>query len=353
MIPASRPKPWRGGPGLRSRRAIRPAAEPLEDRAVPAGSITAAFDGLTAPVASVTLPQPPSNGEQTVSLTLGSSSAIPTLFKDNVSGKLFKSVAITLDQIGNTSTDTITLTTAILTSFRTVSSPTAAAPTFVVTVEGKATPPGSIAASFGGLTAPVVNATLTPPTAGGLQSVALTLAASSAIPKLFQESASGKPINPVLVTLLDDGNSVTDTIALTDTLITSIQTVGGATDVPTFVVTVEGRAPTPPPTVSASANFDGLSPPVLGVVLAPPSSGTQQATVTLGLSAQDLPLILDAILGRPIKAVTIVQTQSDGGTVTTALTNVRISSVRLVAAPSGGFSLVLTLVGHVATTGPT
>lgn len=349
MIRAFRLQPSHEGRRHRCRRVIRPAAEPLEDRAVPAGSITATFDGLAVPATEVTLPQPPSNGEQLVSLTLRASSAIPTLFRDAASGKILKSVAITLDQIGNTTKDTITLTSALIASVKVVNNPSANLPTYVVTVEGRTTPAGSITATFDDLTAPVINVTLMPPLASGAQKVSLTLAASSAIPTLFQDSVTGKPITTAEIGLVNDGNSVTDTVTLKDALITSFQTLGGVTGLPTYVVTLESAGvPTPPPP-TATATFDGVSAPVLGVVLAPPSSGVQQATFTLGLSAVDLPLVLDAILGRPIKNVVIVQTQADGSMVTTTLTDALITSIRIVEDPSGRAELVLSLEGQVPT----
>ncbi len=336
----------------RPRRVARPALETLEDRAVPTGSIMASFGGLNAPVSSVTLPQPTSNGEQSLTMTLPASSAIPTLFQDVASGKHINPITITLDQVGNQTTDTITLTDALIGSIQTVSNPSQTVPTFVVTVVGRATPPGSITASFGGLAAPVINVTLTPALSSVGQTITLTLAVSSATPTLFQDVASGKHINPVTIALISDGNGATDTLTLEDAAITSFRLVNGSTGQPTDVVTVTGlNAPVPKPT--ATVTFDGSSPPVLGVVLAPPSSGVQQATITLGLSAEDVPLIIDAILGRPIKTVSVVQSEGDGPPVTTILSNALITSFRLALTPSGNRSVVITLVGEVATPLPT
>jgi hypothetical protein len=82
------------------------------------GSITANVDGVTPRVVSLTIPQPPSSGPQEISLLMRESAGVTKLFQDFVDGKSIPEVDITLDRLGNPTTDTILLTHALIASFQ-------------------------------------------------------------------------------------------------------------------------------------------------------------------------------------------------------------------------------------------
>ena len=341
MVAAFRPSSTTISP--RPRRLIRPSVEALEERAVPAGSIVATFDGLTAPVISVTLPRPASSGTQLATFMLKSSPDIPALFRDNATGKHLKDVAITFTGFGNTVAAPITLSDAVIASFRTVNAP-GGIPTYTITVAGRSTPAGSITATFDGQSGPVVDVTLTQPPPNGALKVGLTLVTSPLAPVLSRDAVRGNSLQKVQIAFIRDGNNSTDAITLVHAVVSSFQLKNGTSGASTYTITLLGQAAPPLPT---TATFDGASVPVLDVVPSPPSSGMQDVTFTLGLSAADLPLIRDAILGRPVKTVVIVRDDGNGGPATTALTDVFLTSFQLVSTPSGRISLVLKMAGRV------
>ena len=90
----------------------------VEGRAGQNGSIAANVDRVTPRVVSLTIPQPPASGPQEISLVIRESAGVTKLFQDAVEGKSIPEVDITLDRLGNPTTDTITLTHAIIASFQ-------------------------------------------------------------------------------------------------------------------------------------------------------------------------------------------------------------------------------------------
>jgi type VI protein secretion system component Hcp len=90
----------------------------VEGRAVQNGSIAANVDGVTPSVVSLTIPQPPASGPQEISLVIEESAGVTKLFQDAVEGKSIPEVDITLDRLGNPTTDTIILTHAIIASIQ-------------------------------------------------------------------------------------------------------------------------------------------------------------------------------------------------------------------------------------------
>jgi hypothetical protein len=220
----------------RPRRVVRPGVESLEGRAVPAGSITAMFGSLTAPVIAVKLPQPGSDGVQRVTFTLGSSADIPALSHDALLGKVLKAVTITLTDVGNRVTDTILLSNAVIASFQAVGG-AEARPTYLVTVDAKVATAAAITATFDGQSARVIDVTLTQPRADGALQIGLTLDSSAIIHTLFQDAVIGRHV-AVQIALVKDGNALTDTIAPTDALIASFVANPGG-DVPTYDVTID------------------------------------------------------------------------------------------------------------------
>ena len=73
---------------------------------------------MTPSVVSLTIPQPPASGPQEISLVIKESAGVTTLFQDFVEGNPIPEVDITLDQLGNPTTDTIILTHAFIASFQ-------------------------------------------------------------------------------------------------------------------------------------------------------------------------------------------------------------------------------------------
>jgi type VI protein secretion system component Hcp len=90
----------------------------VEGRAGQNGSIAANVDGVTPTVVSLTIPQPPASGPQEISLVIKESKGVTKLFQDAAQGKSIPEVDITLDRLGNPTTDTIILTHAIIASFQ-------------------------------------------------------------------------------------------------------------------------------------------------------------------------------------------------------------------------------------------
>jgi type VI protein secretion system component Hcp len=86
------------------------------------GSIAANIDGVTPAVISLTIPQPTGSGPQEISLVVKESKGVLRLYQDALQGKLIPEVQITLDQLGNPSTETILLTNALIASIQVDSS---------------------------------------------------------------------------------------------------------------------------------------------------------------------------------------------------------------------------------------
>jgi type VI protein secretion system component Hcp len=82
------------------------------------GSIAANVDGVTPRVVSLSIPPPPASGPQQISLVIRESAGVTKLFQDAVKGKSIPEVDITLDRLGNQTTDTIILSHAIIASFQ-------------------------------------------------------------------------------------------------------------------------------------------------------------------------------------------------------------------------------------------
>jgi type VI protein secretion system component Hcp len=85
------------------------------------GSITATIDGITPAVVSLTIPRPTSSGAQDISLVVKVSEGVKNLFADTETGKVIPEVEISLDQVGNGSIETISLTNALISSIQFVS----------------------------------------------------------------------------------------------------------------------------------------------------------------------------------------------------------------------------------------
>ena len=214
----------RGRRPRRPRTVILAVTEALEHRVVPSASISAAIDGLSPPVLGLTLPQPTASGTQVVSLTLRQSSADPQLLRDVATGKRLGKIQITLNDTDKGKADTITLTNALISSFKVVANPKGSA-TDVISLVGRSAPPGSISTVIDGLSPPVLSLTLPQPTASGTQVVSLTLRQSSADPQFFKDVAIGKLLKNVAIILQKDGNTSIHTITLTNAMISSFKVV--------------------------------------------------------------------------------------------------------------------------------
>lgn len=214
----------------RTSHAMRPLMEALETRAVLSISITANIGGLTPPVESVTLPQPTGSGVQDVSLILRPSADDPQLFREGATGKILHAVTITLND-GKLGTDTITLTDAVIASYRLVPGPTRDQLAVALTLEGQIGREGSIAASINGVTPTVVSLTIPQPATSEAQEISLVVKETEGVRKLFTDAATGKVLRNVEITLNRLGNGSNETISLTNVLISSIEFVG-ADDTP-------------------------------------------------------------------------------------------------------------------------
>jgi type VI protein secretion system component Hcp len=233
-------------PGIRRprhRQAVtRPIAEALETRSLLAGSITTNIAGLTPPVVSMTLPQPTGSGVQDVSLILRESKDDPQLAIDSASGKILHKVAITLSD-GHNGQDTIHLRNALITSFQVMPGSNDQAPQIALTLEGQTAHAGSISANIDGVTPPVITLTIPQPATSGALDVSLLVKESKGIPKLVMDAEIGKIIPAVDIALDRIGNSHTETISLTNVVISSIQFVGGG-DVPNVEITLVAQSET-------------------------------------------------------------------------------------------------------------
>jgi type VI protein secretion system component Hcp len=237
--------PWRipGSRRPRHRQAVtRPIAEALETRSLLAGSISANIAGLTPPVVSMTLPQPAGSGVQDVSLILRASKDDPQLAIDSASGKILHKVEITLSD-GHNGQDTIHLRNALITSFQVMPGSNDQAPVIALTLEGQTAHTGSISANIDGVTPAVITLTIPQPPTSGALDVSLLAKVSNGTPKLFTDAAIGKIIQAVDITLDQIGNSHSETISLTNVVISSIQLVGGG-DVPNVEITLVAQSET-------------------------------------------------------------------------------------------------------------
>jgi type VI protein secretion system component Hcp len=83
------------------------------------GSITANIDGTVLPrVVSLTIPQASTFGAQDISLVVKLSEGFSQFYHDAALGEVIPEVEITLDKVGNISTDTISLTDALIASIQ-------------------------------------------------------------------------------------------------------------------------------------------------------------------------------------------------------------------------------------------
>jgi type VI protein secretion system component Hcp len=98
--------------------AVPSIAITVEGQTGHTGSIAANIDGVMPPVVSLTIPQPTAYGAPGVSLVVQASKGVPQLFRDVATGKIIPKVAITLNQVGNGSTETISLTSVLISSIR-------------------------------------------------------------------------------------------------------------------------------------------------------------------------------------------------------------------------------------------
>jgi type VI protein secretion system component Hcp len=220
----------------------RPVAEVLETRALLAGSITANIAGLTPPVVSMTFPQPTGSGVQDVSLILRESKDDPRLAVDFASGKILHKVEITLSD-GHNGQDTIHLRNALITSYQVIPGSNDHAPLIALTLEGQTQRAGSISANIDDVTPPVITLTIPQPTTSGAQDVTLLAKESKGIPKLVMDDEIGKIIPEVDITLDRIGNSHTETISLSNVVISSIQFVGGG-DLPNVEISLVAQGET-------------------------------------------------------------------------------------------------------------
>ena len=211
--------------------------ESLERRALLAGSISATFDGLSAPVIAIKFLQPSIKGVQHETFTLGSSPNIPALFADASTGNPIKSVVITLAGFGKKSLTPITLTDAVISSFQAVGGSNQTL-TYLITVQARSKPAGSITATFDGRSAPLLDVTLTQAAPNGPLKVGMTLNPSPVSPVLSHDAVSGKVVKKFQLTFVKLGNHSTGTITLTNAPVTSFQTTGGTGKAVTNTVTL-------------------------------------------------------------------------------------------------------------------
>ncbi len=160
------------------------------------------------------------------------------MIRDFLTGKSLHKVKITLSD-SEQGKDTIHLRNAVITSYQLIQDPNQEEPSIALTLEGRTSHTGSIAANIDGVKPPVVSLMIPQPTSSGAQDVSLVMTVSKGVTKLFQDALTGKVIPEVEITLDRMGNGSTDTISLTSVLITSIQFVG-TEDIPTVKVTLEG-----------------------------------------------------------------------------------------------------------------
>ncbi len=82
------------------------------------GSIAATINGATPSVVSLTIPPPATSGAQNISVVVKLSESVTELIRESEDGKLLPAVQFTLDQIGNGSIETISLTNALISSYQ-------------------------------------------------------------------------------------------------------------------------------------------------------------------------------------------------------------------------------------------
>ena len=215
--------------------------EAFEARVVLSVSIASTIDGLKPPVLSLTLPQPPATGSQVVSLTLRPSSADPRLFKDAVTGKLLKKIEITLSDKGIGTTDTITLTNALISSFKVVTAPNGNV-TDVISLVGRTVSSGSLAATIDGLKPPVLSLTLPQPPATGSLASGMTSAQSSSSTSASMPSGSRPRSTPSAAKASSSSSS--DIGPRTETSRRTAAAVASR-GVPTIAQTLPGNSPRP------------------------------------------------------------------------------------------------------------
>jgi type VI protein secretion system component Hcp len=193
----------------------------------------------------------------------------------------------------------------------------------------------SVTANIGGPALPVVSMNLPQPTSAEVQKVFLILKASSADVQLARDAALGKVLHDVKITLSDSADG-SDTIELTDALITSFRLVPGASsDVPEIALDLEGETGH---IGSISADLDGVMPRVVSVTIpqATNSDVAQPITLVVKLSAGLPKLFQDAASGRVIRQAEITLDQiGNGSTYTINLSQVFISSIEFVGGPGG------------------
>jgi len=193
----------------------------------------------------------------------------------------------------------------------------------------------SITANIGGLTPPVTSVTLPRPMGAGLQDVSLILRASAEDQQLFRDAAAGRILQHVKITL-SDGERGTDTIDMTDAVISSYRLVPGPTsDNPSIALTLLGRAEQ---SGSISATIDGATLSVVSMTI-PESTSREASDVSLvvKVSAGVTTLLQNAGEGKVITEVKIrLDGIGNGSTETITLKNVLISSFQYVG---GGSSL--------------
>jgi hypothetical protein len=184
---------------------------------------------------------------------------------------------------------------------------------------------GSVTASIGGLTPPVVSVTIPQSTRSGVQDISLILKPSADDPQLLKDFLAGKPLRDVRVTL-SDGQLGKDRIRLRDALITSYQLIPG----PRVALSLEGLTSH---TGSIAADIDGVMTPVLSLTVPQPTgSGAQDVSLVAKVSKGVVKLFQDAAVGKVIPEADITLDRlGNGSNETIKLTGAVISTIRLVA----------------------
>jgi hypothetical protein len=189
----------------------------------------------------------------------------------------------------------------------------------------------SITASIGGLTLPVTSVMLRPPKRVGVQEVSLILSPSGDDEQFVREAAEGRLPEPVKITL-SDGEVGTDTIAMTDALISSFRLVSAPSAVqPSIVLTIYGRTEQ---SGSISATLNGLTLPVVSVTL-PRSTSEEASKISLVVKVSQgvTTFLKDASQGKVMPEVKITLDRiGNGSTATIILKDVLISSYQFLSA---------------------
>ena len=240
MVDAYRISSWTRSPRTRRGRvANSPGVESLERRDVPAGSITAMFDGVPAQLMSVKFSQFTGKSPQVETFTLAASPAVSVLFLDAATDHQIKSVVVNLVGFGKKSVAPITLSNAVVSSFQ-IAYAADQTPSFLIIVAAKSKTANSITATFDGRSAPLIDATLTQPSPNGTVKVGMTLAASPVSTVLSHDAVSGKVVKKFQLNFMKQGSHPTGSIALTNATVTSFQNSGGIGKSNTNLVTVIG-----------------------------------------------------------------------------------------------------------------